>query len=162
MKIHRLLICYVLLLFLAFISEAVAAPQGMASEFTAEVRRILDGDTFSARADGRSFLVRLARIDAPQEDQPYGRNARRALEKLIKGRSVQILPIEVDQEGRILAKVSFYGTQDLSAVVVEQGFAWVAPGHRDDPDLIGLESEARRTHRGLWADTQGPIPPWEW
>jgi len=162
MKRNWLRVLQLVLLGPLLMSAGGSAAQVLPQPFAAEVRRVLDGDTFSARTDGQTFVVRLARIDAPEGDQPYGRNARRALEDLVKKRKVQIEPMGVDQEGRIVGKVSFYGTDDLSAVLVEQGFAWVAPPYREDPDLLGLEQEARKRHRGLWADTQGPVPPWEW
>ena len=42
------------------------------------------------------------------------------------------------------------------------GLAWwyrkYAP---EDRQLAGLEAEARKAKRGLWADSS-PVPPWQW
>ena len=50
----------------------------------------------------------------------------------------------------------------ISCLLVKEGWCWwyrkYAPG---DTVLEGLETEARETRKGLWADSS-PIPPWEW
>lgn len=48
---------------------------------------ITEGDTPHALHEGREIIVRLRWIDAPEQSQPFGDQAREALGKLIAGRS---------------------------------------------------------------------------
>jgi micrococcal nuclease len=40
--------------------------------------------------------------------------------------------------------------------------AWAYRPYLKDDRLVEIEDEARAGKRGLWADTQTPIPPWQW
>ena len=64
--------------------------------------------------------------------------------------------------GRTLGDVILPDGINLNQELVKQGWCWwyrkYAPG---DTVLEGLEKEARKARKGLWADPQ-PGPPWEW
>lgn len=80
---------------------------------------VIDGDTIVI--NGKH--IRLAGIDAPELDQPWGNNAKFALIALCKG---QIITADI-QEGvsydRIVAKCYLPDGTDLAAKLVEQGLA---------------------------------------
>nr|WP_323777071.1 thermonuclease family protein [Amylibacter sp.] len=80
---------------------------------------VIDGDTISIGGTH----IRLAGIDAPELDQPWGKKAKFAMVALCKG---QIITAEV-QEGlsynRLVAKCTLSDGTDLSAALVEQGLA---------------------------------------
>lgn len=131
--------------------------------FTARVVKITDGDTISVRIGSKDAQkVRLVDIDTPEADQPYGREAREVLAKLISGREVRLETHGADDYKRILARV-FVGDLDVNADLVRQGAAWVYRKYSDDAKLIALEREARAEKRGLWAlPASERIPPWRW
>lgn len=66
------------------------ASLAQAHEFTGKVTRIVDGDTIDVRDGSVTRRVRLLDIDSPEKDQPYGKEATRALSKLILGKSVTV------------------------------------------------------------------------
>jgi micrococcal nuclease len=80
---------------------------------------VIDGDTIVINGTH----IRLAGIDAPEMDQPWGKKAKFAMIALCKGK---IVTAEI-QEGlsydRIVAKCSLPDGTDLSAALVEQGLA---------------------------------------
>jgi micrococcal nuclease len=80
---------------------------------------VIDGDTIVINGTH----IRLAGIDAPEMDQPWGKKAKFAMIAWCKGK---IVTAEI-QEGlsydRIVAKCSLPDGTDLSAALVEQGLA---------------------------------------
>lgn len=85
------------------------------------------------------------------------------------GEAVTIEPRPPDEDVRRLGEeeeVSRYGRVRLGKValhelLLEAGWAWVAPGARKDAALMKLEAAARAAKRGLWADPD-PVEPWVW
>ena len=65
-----------------------------------EVQKVFDGDGFLARAwhPHRCGWIervpfRLAFVDAPEMDQPFGRESREFLHKLVTGRTLNLIPV---------------------------------------------------------------------
>ncbi|CAK0769756.1 Uncharacterized endonuclease [Gammaproteobacteria bacterium] len=131
-----------------------------ASAYEARVRWVVDGDTLELQSFPRPVRVRLAEIDAPEFDQPYGSAARNALVRLVAGRMVRVVPTENDRYGRVVARI-YVGDVDVNAALVRQGYAWVYRQYAHDPALPVAEQEAQAARRGLWAQGKS-IPPWEW
>lgn len=120
-----------------------------------------DGDTVTAKApDGVNQRIRLVGIDAPEYDQPFGREARDALAAHVGGRRIAVESHGLDQHGRVLGRLRVEGV-DVNAQLVSQGYAWVFNRVAPDPDLVAAESAARRERRGLWAAAR-PIEPSAW
>jgi endonuclease YncB( thermonuclease family) len=120
-------------------------------------------------ADGDSIYVgdweiRLAAIDAPEHDQPYGQQSKKALADLIEGRVVRVEPVTTDDHGRTVAQV--YRVEDglhVNAAMVKQGAAWVYRRYTSDPSLIALEKAAKRHQKGLWALPEAQLTsPEQW
>ena len=66
-----------------------------------------------------------------------------------------------DRYQRTLATVTCAGT-DANAEQVRRGYAWTYTRYaRANSPLSAIESEARRAHRGLWADPAA-VAPWDW
>ncbi|HEV7268848.1 MAG TPA: thermonuclease family protein [Falsiroseomonas sp.] len=122
------------------------------SALAAEVR-VVDGDTL--RLGDRT--VRLAGVDAPDRSEDCadaagrwfdcGAAAAEALSRLVNGRSVVCLVAGRDRFGRGLG-VCRAGGAELNAGLVASG--WALADDAETP-LMGLEAEARRATRGLWA-----------
>jgi len=125
------------------------------------VEMINDGDTVTCLdTEGRRVRVRLVGIDAPELDQPKGRESRAALVAKLTGGLVRVEGDARDQHGRLLGTLRL-DDRDLNRERVAEGWAWAFTGFAEDSDLIAAESAARRARRGVWADPQ-PLPPRQW
>ena len=49
-----------------------------------KVEKIIDGDTVYATLEGKPYKLRLTEIDAPERDQPFGRQSKVFLRELLK------------------------------------------------------------------------------
>ncbi|MDA1073692.1 MAG: thermonuclease family protein [Proteobacteria bacterium] len=110
--------------------------------------------------NGKRATIRLAQIDTPETDQPWGKNARRALAKKLSRRTVQIEVVDVDNYGRLIATV-FVNGENVNRQLVQEGHAWAYRQYLHDRSLLKDERSARQEHLGLWQATD-PIPPWDW
>lgn len=130
---------------------------------------ISDGDTLTARCDAQqgrpavTLRVRLAEIDAPERQQPFGARSREHLAARCFNIPASIAPLPkggTDRYGRTVARVTCAGV-DVNAEQVRAGMAWVFDRYVTDQTLYDLQDQARAAARGLWADRQ-PIAPWDW
>ena len=140
------------------------------------VTYVYDGDTFILQSDNQYHRIRLASIDAPELDQPYGLEAKRALSKLVLYQHVIATTKGIDKYQRHIAKV--YAPTELSPMwsdalveteannyMLAKGLAW----HYSAFDLFDnefekhmkLENYARDNKLGLWYQEK-PTPPWMW
>jgi micrococcal nuclease len=133
-----------------------------ADDFSGLVVGISDGDTISVMHGGRAEKIRLYGIDAPEKGQAFGNRAKQFVSALAYGKEVKVEVKDYDRYGRTVADVILPDGRNLNHEIVKAGFAWwyrkYAP---KNAELESLESGARATRRGLWADPR-PVPPWEW
>lgn len=134
--------------------------------FTAQVEWVPDGDTVHCLENGEEVRVRLFGIDSPEVDQPGYEAARDALRKAVDDQTVELRVVDVDQYGRLVARVILPGRGhadeiDVNRRQVADGMAWwyrtFAP---NEDDLKSAEQSARSAKRGLW-QAEDPLPPWE-
>ena len=133
--------------------------------------RVIDGDTIHVVTGGNvRFKVRLERIDAPESDQPYGKEATDYLAKLIKGRTVRVEWVKKDRYGRILGIVYYDqpgnpnskpNRQDINLTMVSTGNAWHYSYFDQTPAYAAAESAAKEKKLGLWA-SDNVVSPYEW
>jgi endonuclease YncB( thermonuclease family) len=71
------------------------------------VTRVIDGDTFETAS--RKHPVRLAGVDAPEKGEPGYAQAKRALEQLVAGQTVEVDTQARDAYGRSVARVKAGG-----------------------------------------------------
>lgn len=127
---------------------------------------VIDGDTVLFKPDrygaaSRAFLkIRLADIDAPEKDQPYGEAAARTLAAWVLNQRVEVDTIAIDAYGRMIAHIHS-GTLQVNEEMVRQGYAWASTWSRGNAALRDAQQAARNAHRGLWQD-DSPTPPWAW
>lgn len=130
--------------------------------------------TISGRAsvgDGDGILVsgqrvRFVGLDVPRWGQVargrdgywfnHGRHVKKALERLIEGKSVHVKVEDYDAYGRAVGIVTCNG-EDVGEWLVREGHATVASGAR----YKHVEQEARGTRRGMW-DHEVGIDPRAW
>ena len=147
---------------------------------------VSDGDTLKARcpdplaSSGQSVqVVRLAGIDAPERDQPYGWRAKKSLSELALRKPVRLVCREKkDRYGRSLcnawvtpASCTRPGcefTLDAGLAMLTMGLAWWPPQfakeqtvqQRNQYEFAQVEAKAKLA--GLWREGGSAVPPWEW
>ena len=124
--------------------------------FPARVASCHDGDTCRLVTGQGVMKIRLAEIDTPEIDQPYGTAARDILCAMICGRDVDIEPRGTSYD-RVVGLIRIGGL-DTSEAMVRAGAAWDYVRYDNDPVMPGLEQAARAGRQGLWADPAS-IPP---
>ena len=69
-----------------------------AAEIIGKVIAVSDGDTITVLAPGnRPTKVRLAGIDAPERNQPFGQKSRQHLADLVFGKEVRVSVVDKDR-----------------------------------------------------------------
>lgn len=120
-------------------APSTTVPTGL----TMTVDSVADGDSF--RAD--DLEVRLQGVNAPEQDECFGDEARKWLEDAIGGQSVRLDIVDIDQFDRSLAD-AFHGTSWINRELVASGHA-LALSSSADP-IQSAEEEARSGVLGMW------------
>jgi endonuclease YncB( thermonuclease family) len=127
--------------------------------FTASVVKTVDGDSLTVERGGKRIEIRLAEIDTPEYDQPYGQDASVFTHLQASGRTVFVEVQAIDAYRRRVSKITLPDGRILNRELVKAGLAWWYRYYSQDESLGRLETEARESKRGLWADPN-PVPPW--
>ena len=140
-------------------------PDDLPFDVKIRVRKIdvLDGDSLGVTLpSGERREVRLAGIDAPELEQPFGEEARCHL-LTITGRSGFIFARDVDEYDRIVAEM-YCGRQyqSLNLRMISAGYAHNYPHFFELPRGKRAEEVARRDRRGMWASEVPLEPPWDY
>ena len=145
---------------LLFAVALFCALSAVAGELVGKVTKVSDGDTIWVATDSGREKVRMDRIDAPEKDQPFGKEASEMLSGKIYGKVVKVEYKRRDQYGRVLGIV-FDGTNDVNLAMVREGGAWHYRYFDKTPAYDEAEADARASRRGLWA-LPNPINPYDW
>ncbi len=133
-----------------------------AENLTGKVVSIADGDTVTILTNNKQTKIRLAEIDTPEKNQPYGKKAKKALSDFIFGKTVRIEIETIDRYGRTVGKI-FLNDLNINKEMVKAGHAWVYVQYAKDKTLFALEKNAKENQLGLWALPEGErIAPWQW
>ncbi|GGO04760.1 thermonuclease family protein [Saccharibacillus kuerlensis] len=141
---------------------------------SAEVERVVDGDTFIANMeDGSRERIRMLLIDTPETKkegtpvQPFGTEASDYAKRLLNGRNVELEfdKEQRDQYDRMLAYVYLDGEM-VNEKMLEQGLARVVvykPNDKYVEQFREIQAEAKRQKLGVWsidgyADNRGFHP----
>jgi micrococcal nuclease len=135
-------------------------PDAGPAAVTAEVVRVVDGDTIEARIDGRVEDVRLIGVDTPETVKPgepvqcFGPRASDFTRGKLEGRRVRLVfGVERrDVYGRLLA-YAYIGGRLFNSALLRRGLArslTIPPNDRYAARFKRLELAAARTGRGLW------------
>ena len=124
---------------------------------------IHDGDTVTINAkNGTWFKVRLWGIDAPELDQPGGKEAMLELIQLIGRKTVTVSVKDRDRYGRIVGVIT-YRNRDINREMIQRGHAWYYKQYAPNQKVYAdAEQTAKEKKEGLWKSENPPIPPWEW
>ncbi len=125
-----------------------------------KVEKVIDGDTVYGLMNGKTYKLRLSEIDAPERDQPFGRQSKVFLWDLLKDGEFNADISAQDQYGRYLARLYNNGV-DINRTMVSEGMAWVYDDYVKDKTFYQNQQEAQEQKKGLWSKRY-PAPPWEW
>lgn len=132
----------------------------MPESFTAKVVGVKDGDTIEVLYEGQSYVIRLANVDCPEKAQPFGQAAKKFTSAFCFGKEVMVTSNSKDRYKRLIAEITVNGIS-LNRELVKNGYAWCYTKYSKDSELPLLETLARKSRSGLWADAE-PTPPWNW
>jgi len=122
------------------------------------VERVVDGDTIVfQRIAAKTLRVRLADIDTPELDQPWGIEAKAALKNWAEKRRGEVRIVDTDRYGRSVATLWIDG-QNINRRLVAEGHAWVYRRYLRDQALPGLEASAKASGIGLWSGKDAVEP----
>jgi endonuclease YncB( thermonuclease family) len=162
------------------ISLIVYSP-ALADTILGKVVKVADGDTVTIVDDsGKKHRIRLAGIDAPEKNQPYGDASTQGLVKLVSGKLVTVEYKKRDRYKRIVGKVlvnppgevfcmalDCVKKVDVGLEQVKAGLAWhykyyqMEQSENDRRLYSEAELDARIQQTGLWKNKE-PMTPWEW
>lgn len=115
------------------------------------VASVYDGDTFTM-SDGER--IRMAEMDAPEQSQTYGEEAREFLISKLRYGKVSLRPVAKDRYDRTVCNVYVDGVW-INELMVREGYAWA---YEKYSSLYPLQIEAKANKKGLWAHPPY-IPP---
>ena len=153
------------------ISATVVPAAGMEAQgrMSAQVTRVVDGDTIDVLIGGQVTRVRYIGINAPESVKPdhaverMGHEASATNRALVDGKTVYLERdvSDTDSYGRLLRYV-YVDDLFVNAELVRLG---LAEARRYPPDLKhqsvldDMESEARAARRGIWSTDTGTAHP---
>ena len=164
-----------------YIISLILCSPVLADTLQGKVVKIADGDTVTIVDDsGKKHRIRLAGIDAPEKNQPYGDISTQGLNKLVSGRIVTIEYEKWDRYKRIIGKVLVDPPGEVFCMAldcvkkidagleqIKTGLAWhykyyqMEQSEEDRRLYSEDELEARTKQLGLWKDEE-PMAPWVW
>ena len=163
-----------LLLLLPALAWATASPNVLEGK----VVGVMDGDTVKVLdANNVEYKIRLAGIDAPEHDQPFGQRSKQSLSNAVMGKPVRIEWAKQDRYGRLIGTVwvaplgtvctgpSCPKTLDVNLAQLTVGLAWHYKEYekeqspQDRERYAFAEQEAQTRKAGLWSEPD-PTPPW--
>jgi micrococcal nuclease len=151
------------LLGIIFALILLATTPTFAATLSGKVVSVADGDTITILTPEKEQVkIRLVEIDAPEKDQAYGQDSKKALSDLVFMKDVSVEWDKTDKYKRTLGRV-FVGDTDVNLQQVKNGAAWAYTQYLTDERIKQAENEARAAKAGLWALQADQImPPWEW
>ena len=119
---------------------------------TAQVTRIIDGDTIDVEMNGVRSRVRYIGVNTPERDEACYQEATDADAALVSGKTVTLVKdtSETDQYGRLLRYV-YVGNTFVNAQLVKDGWAENAvypPDTKYEDTFHQLELQARQANIG--------------
>lgn len=134
------------------------------SAYSGTVTGVTDGDTIRVTTETgkKEKIVRLAEIDAPEKDQPWGDSATDHLTGLLLEKKVEIKERGKDRYGRIIGTVTLEDGRVLNDWLVMEGWAWWYQAYsKSNKVLEELQRHAQTFRHGLWSQSDA-IAPWDW
>jgi micrococcal nuclease len=150
------------------VTPMIVAQGAQPQAIFAQIVSIGDGDTLTIRnVSGQNIVIRLGCIDAPERNQPGGKESAQRLSTLLpKGVTVMFGPFEdKDQYGRTPGVV-LRGSQFINLELVQEGQAWIYEKEINRCQAFAQQFRqaqvtAQKQRLGLWSQAN-PCPPWDY
>ena len=98
--------------------------QVYAASFTGKLVKVLDGDTVEVMHNGKAERIRLAQIDCPEKNQPFGQAAKEYVLAIAAHKIVTVEVETVDRYGRTVGEVFLPDDANLNKQIFRAGYAW--------------------------------------
>jgi endonuclease YncB( thermonuclease family) len=136
-------------------SSLVAAP----TTIDGTVVRVTDGDSLwlEPSPPGAPVQLRLQDIDAPEICQPWGAQAKRALQDLVLNKAVSVRVSGRDTHGRTLGTL-YLDSLNVNKSLVQDGHAWSSRYKYDRGPYVAEERMAKALSRGFNAEAGAVMP----
>jgi|GEM_PF-3099600 len=135
----------------------------------AEVISVIDGDTVRLKTNMKTLQAHLAYIDAPEKEQPFGKQAKQQLSQLVLQKNVLIQ--SVGDKWLI-----YHRGENINLNMLKRGYAWPSqsllnraehqgekPTQRMLRDYLQAYEIASESRRGLWGLAHElRVSPWQW
>ncbi|WP_405054376.1 thermonuclease family protein [Tepidibacillus marianensis] len=126
-----------------------------------KVIRVVDGDTFVAKVDGKEEKIRLLLVDTPETVhptkpvQPFGPEASKFTKEMLASQTVglEFDVQERDKYGRLLAYVYLSDGTMLNELLLEKGLAQVVvfqPNVKYVDRFREIQKQAKEKKLGIW------------
>ncbi len=141
-----------ILLSLSLVSMSPAHAASMAGKPV----QVISGDQLLLQAvNGKRYQVRLAGISAPSTREPWGAAARRFLDGLVMGRTVQLVPGLRRGRSTLTGRL-FHGGADINLRMIQAGLARYDPIGLTDAEAHeqyqAAQRQAMQRAQGFWRD----------
>ena len=130
------------------------------------VVHVHDGDTLTIKTQSEFKKIRLANIDAPELNQPFGIDSRDMLSSMVLDKQVLVDINKSDKYSRLVGKVVL-NSDDISLKQIQLGAAWVYRKYLKEITLqerslyLEAETQSKVSATGLWKDSE-VVEPWIW
>lgn len=123
---------------------------------------IVDGDTFVGVGDNMDTMTyRIYSIEAPEQEQPQGYEARKYLYNMILQRRVEIIPKGEAGPGVQRAVVLTRDNEDVADQLLRAGLAWYRNDTVNELNYIRSVRFAQEEGVGIWSRPNS-VAPWVW
>lgn len=116
---------------------------------------VIDGDTIciwnGKHSKEPKIKIRLYGIDAPESDQEFGKESKKALEKLLKNRRLKIKVKNKDIYGRYVGIISTGTIKDVNLIMIRTGNAiFYEKYSKNEIKYKKAEEYAKKKRLGIW------------
>jgi micrococcal nuclease len=141
------------------LASAAAPVEAATRGIDGVVTRVGDGDSLwlAPAGGGAALEVRLQDIDAPEICQPWGTEARAALEEKVAKKNVRAEVSGQDTHGRNLATL-YLSEINVNQWLVKEGHAWSDRFKHDRGRYVAEERMAKALGRGFNASGGAVMP----
>ena len=133
-------------------------PSAHAFTITAIVQSAEAGDRLTLDLAGKPSIIQLKNIDTPPLDQVHGREAAARMRALVQGQEVTARIGGFAGPAALAEVVSSTKGEDLAALLVRDGLAWVRPDCVEEK-YRAAEAAAKKEKLGIWRDSTA-TPTW--